>query len=501
MPHLLPGQAHALTLNFLGAPGSLKRLQLRHSVYYALLLVLSGVMGVTGVVLWGQVAAERDRIAFMSAEVQEMRGSLYRQIKEVFDHTLLGDPNAVSEFNAYTRDIEYHFGREIELADTPELHGAIGALHEAYREVRQYGETFLAGPVGDPLARVEGLNIELEQGAFHEFERHLKTFESLLARKRIEVDKRLGYLKYLLPAVFGLPLLVASFLFVYFRHSLQRVVVQPLEAVMQAMRQISLGKLTHRVPEVGAAELVQLAQGVNQMANELASSREALVRAEKQATLGALVPVVAHNIRNPLASIRATAQVLDDPGLPEDVREGLSGIIGAADRLDDWTYALLSYLNPLEPQRSEVDVRELLDTVAHIAAPRLAERSLKLVRVGWEYPLVMPLDVHLMEQALLGLLNNAIEASADAGDVVLRCVLSGAHATLSVRDYGTGMVSAPVPRGLAPIPSTKVHGSGLGIPFAAKVCDVHGGCIEFINHDRGTEVAMILPLEKDHAAD
>lgn len=50
-----------MTLNFLGAPGSLKRLQLRHSVYYALLLVLSGVMGVTGVVLWGQVAAERDR--------------------------------------------------------------------------------------------------------------------------------------------------------------------------------------------------------------------------------------------------------------------------------------------------------------------------------------------------------------------------------------------------------------------------------------------------------
>ena len=501
MQHFLPIQAFALSLKILGAPGSLKRLQLRHTIYYAMLLVLSGVMGVTGVVIWGQVAAERDRISFMSAEVQEMRGSLYRQIKEVFDHTLLGDPNAVTEFNAYTSDIEYHFGRESELADTPELRASIEALHDAYRDVRRYGEAFLAGPVGDPLARVEGLNIELEQGAFHEFEQRLKGFEASLASKRIAVDKRLGYLKYLLPAVFALPLLVAAGLFVYFRHSLQRVVVEPLDAVMAAMRQISLGKLSHRVPEVGAAEMVLLAQGVNEMANELASSREALVRVEKQATLGALVPVVAHNIRNPLASIRATAQVLDDPALPADVREGLAGIIGAADRLDDWTYALLSYLNPLEPQRTEVDVRELLDTVAHLAEPRLEERSLTIVRVGWDHALTVDLDVHLMEQALLGLLNNAIEASASGGNVVLRCVLTGKHVTLSVRDYGTGMASAPAPRGLAPIPTTKVHGSGLGIPFAAKVCDVHGGCIEFINHDRGTEVAMILPLEKDHAAD
>jgi nitrogen-specific signal transduction histidine kinase len=67
---------------------------------------------------------------------------------------------------------------------------------------------------------------------------------------------------------------------------------------------------------------------------------------------------------------------------------------------------------------------------------------------------------------------------------------------LSVRDFGAGMVGSPVPRGLSPLVSTKVQGSGLGIPFAAKVCDVHGGRLEFIHHDPGTEVVMIMPMEE-----
>ncbi len=73
------------------------------------------------------------------------------------------------------------------------------------------------------------------------------------------------------------------------------------------------------------------------MAGDLAQSRQSLLRAEKQATLGSLVPVLAHNIRNPIAAIRATAQVINDPAFSEETKEDIAGIIATTDRLERWT--------------------------------------------------------------------------------------------------------------------------------------------------------------------
>ena len=96
---------------------------------------------------------------------------------------------------------------------------------------------------------------------------------------------------------------------------------------MKATAEISAGNLEHKVPETGAAELVTLSREINKMADELQNSRDALVRTEKQAAMGLLVPMLAHNIRNPLASIRATAQVIDVPINDVDMRESVNGII------------------------------------------------------------------------------------------------------------------------------------------------------------------------------
>jgi signal transduction histidine kinase len=259
---------------------------------------------------------------------------------------------------------------------------------------------------------------------------------------------------------------------------------------------ISRGELEHRVPEVGAAELRQLAASVNRMAADLAESRESLVRAERQSTLAALVPVVAHNIRNPLASIRATAQVISDPGLPGDVRDGLDGIIAASDRLERWTHGLLSYLHPLEPQRSRCTAGELVDNIGVMLQPRLDEKRLMLDTGDWDRTLALAVDVQLLEQALHGLMLNAAEASPDGASIRLSAMREGQDAVLTVEDQGGGMPFAPDPRGLTPGPSTKRLGTGLGIPFAAKVVEVHGGTLRFeASPSGGTRVRIRVPAE------
>lgn len=483
-------------MDFIGEAHSLKRLQLRYAVLYLALLIFSGAMGVAGLHMWNLASAERDRLAFMSAGALEMRGSLYRQIKEVFDHAFLGDVQAGAEFSEYASAIDRQFNLVYARAESERERDVVDALHAAYRGVRQQGEAMLRVSPEEALAGGRSLDAQLERGAFNDFEQRLSEFERVLLQRRRDVDHRLGILQKVVPVLLALPLLLATLIFIVFRRYLRVAVAEPLAAIMDATRNISFGRLQHRVPETGAAELIRLACAINSMAGALQASQEALRVAEKQATLSALVPVVAHNIRNPLASIRATAQVMDAPFLPVDVREGLAGIIATTDRLDRWTYSLLSYLNPLQPKRTEVDVASLFDTVTALARDRLDARRLSLRRIGLGQTCTLDIDLHLVEQALLGLLNNAIDASPADGVIEFRLVHADGCAALSVRDFGAGMVGSPVPRGLSPLVSTKVQGSGLGIPFAAKVCDVHGGRLEFIHHDPGTEVVMIMPMEE-----
>jgi signal transduction histidine kinase len=99
-----------------------------------------------------------------------------------------------------------------------------------------------------------------------------------------------------------------------------------------------------------------------------------------------------------------------------------------------------------------------------------------------------------MEQALQGLLSNAIEASPAGGRLTARVHGTADAAYLSICDEGAGLPFSPTARDLAPGPSTKRFGTGLGIPFAMKVCDVHGGSITFEHlSPRGTEVRIRLP--------
>jgi signal transduction histidine kinase len=335
----------------------------------------------------------------------------------------------------------------------------------------------------------------LEQGSLQSYERAFTELEQQLERQGQALQSRLLLLSRLSPLLLALPIAGAAGLLLWSRFVLQRAIIEPLMSVQRATEMISAGDLVHRVPALGAAELRQLAHSVNRMAADLAASRESLVRAEKAATLAALVPVVAHNIRNPLASIRATAQVMIDPSLPGEMREGLAGIISTTDRLERWTHALLSYLHPLEPQRVICRAGTLVDNMAAMLQPRLEQKNVCLDLSAFDRELEINVDAHLVEQALHGLVLNAVDASPPGSTVRLATALEKACAVITIDDEGSGMPSSPDPRGLEPGPSTKRFGTGLGIPFAAKVLDVHGGSVRFAQSPRaGTRVRITLPL-------
>jgi signal transduction histidine kinase len=344
------------------------------------------------------------------------------------------------------------------------------------------------------------LHTGIETGSLKRYESALVAMGEVVAQERAEREQQLQTVKrwvgggLLLSLMCGLALLALSSELLHSRFA------KPLSALLASIRRISEGHLDHRVAESGVAEIRDLARGINTMSSELSASRLSLVHAEKQAELGSLVPVVAHNIRNPLASIRATAQIIDSPTLPTDVRDGLQDIVGATDRLESWTHSLLSYLNPLQPNCQWVTLQKVSDTCIGLLSARTTEREVSIRRIGWDLGVRVEADVALLEQALTGLLMNAIEASPVGGQITLAADTITPMVRLSIRDQGSGMAVLPSASRRLTTRSTKAHGSGLGVPFCRKVCEGHGGQLSFVAHADGTEVIVTLPQKAVHLA-
>lgn len=482
---------------------SLKDLLLVHELIFILLVALAGAAGGIGIHLWDRSSQESQRINDLIQEIQQTRGDLYRQMKEIFDAYFLADAHAREEYDAYTLSIKKHFAQLRSLAVGHEELRAIAALNDSYAVFVAETSGIFHRSEQLPAATLEKtLNSDLESGVFQRYEIVSARAERLLNAKQQELKQRLQEAKHTSITLLTIPLVLAVLLLLFSRVFLKRAIVKPIEDVLHATTEISAGRLEHKAPEAGAADLVTLARAINHMAQELAHSQEALIRTEKQAAQGLLVPMLAHNIRNPLASIRATAQVADSNELDADMREALQGIISTVDRLERWTGALLAYLHPLKAHPGPTRLRHIVEGALAPLQQKLRQRSVQVQLPDWNaHDDNLFTDEHLLEQALYNLLLNAVEATAAGSTVEIEGEFSGASITLHIADHGPGLPFTPDRRSISPAPTTKRFGTGLGIPFAFKVCEAVGGDLSFnARAGGGTSTSLHLPRHCDTPA-
>lgn len=475
---------------------SLKDLLLVHELIFIVLVALAGAAGGIGIHLWDRSSQESQRINHLIQEIQQTRGDLYRQMKEIFDAYFLNDSQARAEYAAYTQSIEQHFTQLRGLAEGQQELAAIAALNESYSAfVRETSSIFNRTEQLSADTLEKTLNSDLEAGVFQRYEIVSADAERLLSAKQHELKERLREAKRTSIALLTIPLILAILLLLFSRLFLKRAIVSPIEGVLHATTEISAGRLEHKAPEAGAAELATLARAINHMAEELAHSQEALIRSEKQAAQGLLVPMLAHNIRNPLASIRATAQVADSIELDADTREALLGIISTVDRLERWTGSLLAYLHPLRPHPSPTQLRQIIEGALIPLQLKLRERSIQVEIPSWDaQDDKMYTDEHLLEQAIYNLLLNTVEAAPVGSMIEIDVELTRESVKLLIADRGPGLPFTPDPRSVSPGPTTKRFGTGLGIPFAFKVCEALAGQLSFApREDGGTLTELKLP--------
>jgi two-component system, NtrC family, sensor histidine kinase HydH len=234
---------------------------------------------------------------------------------------------------------------------------------------------------------------------------------------------------------------------------------------------------------------------------------EEVRRAEKLAAVGELAAGVAHEIRNPLSSIRGLAQFLRRAlaGRPKE-REYAELMVKEVDRINRVVTDLLTLARPQEPELAPTELEELLDHTVRLVQADAARRGVNIHKiVARDLPKAV-MDESQITQALLNLLLNALQAMEQGGTIEVGANVEAPDSCLHlwVEDGGPGIPAAHMGKIFEPFFTTRVEGTGLGLAIVQKIVANHRGEIRVESppqgKGRGTRFNLYLPLARLFAA-
>ncbi|MEE8517150.1 MAG: PAS-domain containing protein, partial [Alphaproteobacteria bacterium] len=239
-----------------------------------------------------------------------------------------------------------------------------------------------------------------------------------------------------------------------------------------------------------------LEEKVEERTAELKSAQEGLIRAERLATLGQLTGTVAHEIRNPLGAVSATAKTIelkiqdvDGLGLTDMFARMNCGIR----RCDNIITELLDFarVKGLEVEPTPLDSWVTL-TLGEISIPQ----GISIHRTLDAQGVVADFDRDRLRRVLINVVDNACQAMGeDGGELTVATRAGGDRVVITITDTGPGIPEDVLPKIFEPLFSTKQFGVGLGLPTVCQIMEEHGGGFEIANGENvGTRATLWLPL-------
>jgi signal transduction histidine kinase len=285
---------------------------------------------------------------------------------------------------------------------------------------------------------------------------------------------------------------------------ISRSLARPINELTGAMAVVGAGQLDHPITPRSRDEIGALAGAFGRMTDNLRQSRAALVQSEKLASIGEMAAAVAHGLRNPLASLRAAAQLVRQHPEAPSSREHLDAIVEEVDRLDRRISHLLSFSRPAPFHPLQENVSRLVEGLLPAFSQLLRERGVEL---QLDLPGVLPevrVDPMQLEQALVEIVSNALDAMPSGGRLRIAASVDGSGAgggyvTVEVADTGPGIPDHVLPSVCEPFFTTRQEGTGLGLAIAKRYVEQNGGRLEITSRPGATSVRVRLPAAQAEA--
>jgi len=223
--------------------------------------------------------------------------------------------------------------------------------------------------------------------------------------------------------------------------------------------------------------------------------------------LGRLLGVIAHEIKNPLSTIKVNLRLVDEelqvtPSGDIEQRlaracRKLAVIDKEASRLEQILDSFLRYADRTQPHLVATDLNSVVDDIIDFYLPQAAVHSITLRKSLNNSPLVCLIDAGMLKQPILNLLINAQQAIGSQGEVIVQTARDGQYAQIQISDTGRGIPAERLSHLFEPYQSSRPDGTGLGLATVKKIIDAHKGTITVVSEPgRGTAFTIKLLLAR-----
>jgi signal transduction histidine kinase len=241
-------------------------------------------------------------------------------------------------------------------------------------------------------------------------------------------------------------------------------------------------------------------------ATEAAAAERTLRRSESLAAVGRATTQVAHEIRNPLGSIRLGVSMLRDSVSDQDALNTIELVERGIKHLNKLVVDVTQFSRQKELERSEVDLHESLERSIDLVSERIREKNTKVETVFSDGTIVGQWDPYQLRQVFVNVIANAVDASQENAPVMISTEVLPAetdgngqpaknYARITIADHGKGMDQATRDRIFEPFFSTKKRGTGLGLAIVKQIVEQHGGRITVASEPgKGSKFNIDLPV-------
>jgi len=309
-------------------------------------------------------------------------------------------------------------------------------------------------------------------------------------------------LRVLIYSIIAIGVIGAGLVAVYSVILLRRWVLDPVNQLRSGAKHYAQGDFEHTIQVNTTDELGQLGDEFNHMASMIQSMQDERIERERLAAMGEMAQRTVHNLRTPLAGIRALAETtqseLDDDS---DLRDIQQRIISSVDRFEGWLQDMLRVSSPLQLQFQEFHPIDLVKGIIESHRGAAESRSVGILLNNSEGMIKRAVgDPSQIEHAITAILSNAIDYAPSGTTIHIEYGAEADYWTLVVRDQGPGIPADLHASIFKPYFTTRKGGTGIGLALVHRIIHQHHGLIEVQSppngdSEQGTAFVMRIPIE------
>ena len=280
-----------------------------------------------------------------------------------------------------------------------------------------------------------------------------------------------------------------------------RKMLNPILILNKGVKRVGDGEIGVEIPVVGQGEIKELAISFNKMSrklkaliNDIKAAQENLVRTEKLYAVGEFSAGVAHEIKNPLTSIKLLMQTLAHKKQAVS-SEDFAIFEGEINRIDRIVKEFLAFARPKKLEKKSVNINNALNEVITITSPKMKQSRIELVQDFASGLPVINGNRDGLKQVFLNLVLNSVQAMDEGDTLTIRTMSYDGKLEVEIKDTGFGIPAKNLKRIFDPFYTTKEDGTGMGLAIAYTIISDHSGTLNIESKTGiGTTAKVVLPV-------